>query len=126
MFDIIARAGSRSFTLQLPDHFQSVLPVFHISMLEPATPNEIPDRVQSPPPPITIEGEPKYENPEILDSKIDLHYKCKLQYLVQWTGYEGTDEESSWISASELDHASESVSDFHTKYPLRPGPLPIS
>jgi Chromo (CHRromatin Organisation MOdifier) domain len=125
-FDIIACAGSRSFTLRLPDHFRSVHPVFHVSMLEPATPNEIPDRVQSPPPPITIEGEPEYEISEILDSKIDRHYKCKLQYLVRWTGYEGTDKESSWISASELNHTSESISNFHTKYPLRPGPLPIS
>jgi hypothetical protein len=125
-FDIITRAGSRSFTLQLPDHFRSVHLVFHVSMLEPATPNKIPDRVQSPPPPITIKGEPEYKISETLDSKIDQRYKCKLQYLVRWTGYEGTDEESSWISASKLDHASESVSDFHTKYPLRPGPLPIS
>jgi hypothetical protein len=40
-------------------------------MLEPATLNEIPDRVQSPPLPITIEGEPEYEISKILDSKID-------------------------------------------------------
>ena len=37
-------------------------------MLEPATPNEIPNRVQSPPPPVNIEGELEYEIAEIVRS----------------------------------------------------------
>jgi hypothetical protein len=51
-------------------------------MLEPVTLNEIPYRVQYPPPLIRIEGEPEYEISEILDSKINQCYECKLQYLV--------------------------------------------
>ena len=31
---------------------QAVHPVFHVSMLEPSIPNTIPDRVQTPPPPV--------------------------------------------------------------------------
>ena len=46
-----------------------------------------------------------------------------ILYLVQWSGYEGTDEEISWLLATELDHASELLSDFHQKYPTKPGPL---
>jgi hypothetical protein len=30
-------------------------------MLEPETPNEIPNRVQSPPPPVEVQGELEYE-----------------------------------------------------------------
>ena len=93
-------------------------------MLEPATPNPIPDRIQPPPPPITVDDEPEFEISEILDTKIDnRRHACKLLYLVRWTGYEGTDEETSWILASELGHASELVSDFHKAYPAKPGPL---
>jgi hypothetical protein len=38
-------------------------------------------------------------------------------------GYEGTDEETSWILASKLGHASELVADFHSAYPAKPSPL---
>ena len=51
-FEILAKASTHSFTLQLPDTFWGVHPVFHVSMLEPTFPNEIPNCVQSPPPPV--------------------------------------------------------------------------
>ena len=93
-------------------------------MLEPATPNLIPDRIQPPPLPITVDDEPEFEISEILDTKIDNRCcSCKLLYLVCWTGYEGTDKDTSWILASELGHASELFSDFHKAYPAKPGPL---
>ena len=93
-------------------------------MLEPAFPNTIPDRVQPPPPPVMVNTEPEFKISEILDTKIDNHRRaCKLLYLVHWTGYEGTDEETLWILASELGHASELVMEFHAKYPAKPGPL---
>ena len=92
-------------------------------MLEPAFPNEILNHVQSPPPPVDIEGELEYEISEIVDSKIDKHRSCKLLYLVHWLGYENTDEELSWLPATELEHADELVSDFHSTYPQKPGPI---
>jgi hypothetical protein len=48
---------------------------------------------------------------------------CKLLYLVRWSGYEGTDEKTSWIPENKLRHASEIVSEFHLRYPTKPGPL---
>ena len=42
LYEIIARPGSHSVTLQLPDSLRAVHPVFHVSMLEPAIPNAIP------------------------------------------------------------------------------------
>ena len=93
-------------------------------MLEPAIPNMIPGQVQSPLPPIMVDDEPKFEISEILDTKIDNRRRaCKLLYLIHWTGYKGTDKETSWILASELGHASELVADFHAAYPAKPGPL---
>ena len=92
-------------------------------MLEPASPNTIPNRIQPPPPLVIVDGEPEFEISEVLDSKIDNRRKaCKLLYLVRWTGYEGTDEETSWILTTELDHASKLVQDFHKSYPNKPGP----
>ena len=71
-------------------------------MIEPATLNSFPGQNSVPDLPVIIDGEQEYEISSILDSKIDKRRKCKLQYLVQWTSYEGTDEETSWLPASEL------------------------
>src|SRR5882724_11295483 len=93
-------------------------------MLEPATPKLIPNCVQLPPLPIIVNDKPEFKISEILNSKIDNHHcACKLLFLVCWTGYEGTDKETSWILASELRHASELVVDFHSAYPVKSGPL---
>ena len=122
-YPIIAQAGTHSFTLRLPDSMKSVHPVFHVSQLEPFVPNAVPNRVQPPPPPVEVDGEPEYEISEMLDSKIDQRRRnCNLLYLVRWSGYEGTDDETSWLLAMELDHASELVRDYHLFYPDKPGP----
>ena len=71
-----------------------------------------------------VNDKPEFEISEILDTEIDnCRRACKLLYLVRWTSYEGTDEETSWILASELGHASKLIAEFHTKYPAKPGSL---
>ena len=102
---------------------KAVHPVFHVSQLELSTPNTIPNGIQPPPPPVEVDNDNEYEIAEILDSKLDQRRKCKLLYLVQWAGYEGTDQEMDWLVATELTHASELVADFHSANPSRPGPL---
>jgi hypothetical protein len=121
-YEIIGQVGSHSFTLRLPEAMRAVHPVFHVSMLEPAASSSIPNRTEDPPPPVEVDGEIEYEIAEILDTKLDRRFRRKLRYLVKWTGYEGTDEETTWISADELNHAQELVNDFHVKYPDKPGP----
>ena len=70
-YPIIAQVGTLSFTIHLPDSMRAVHPVFHVSQLEPTTPNTILNRSQPPPPPVEVDGEPEYEITEILDSKLD-------------------------------------------------------
>ncbi|KAJ3560359.1 hypothetical protein NP233_g10892 [Leucocoprinus birnbaumii] len=70
-YKIIAQPGSHSFTVRLPDSMRAVHPVFHVSMLEPATPNPYPDRSEPAPAPVVIDSEPEYEIARIVDSKID-------------------------------------------------------
>ena len=98
--------------------------VFHVSQLEPAIPNTIPNRTQPPPPPVEVNGKPEFEISEILDSKIDCRRKtCKLLYLVWWSSYEGTDEETSWLLATELGNTTELLDKYHSQYPDKPGPM---
>ena len=102
----------------------SVHPVFHVSQLEPCAPNSIPNRVQPPTPLIEVDGESEYEIEEILDSKIDQRQRhCQLLYLVRWLGYQGTDDETSWLLTIELGNVKELVMDFHQRYLNKPGPL---
>ena len=123
-FKILAQVGPQSYTLQLPEQFRAVHPVFHISMLEPHTPNTIPNRTQSPPPPEIIDGDLQYEIAEVVSSKIDKRYRCKLLYQVRWLGYEGTPEEFTWVPADQLEEdAIEAINDFHSAHPQYPGPL---
>jgi hypothetical protein len=54
-------------------------------MLEPSSPNTVPNQTQ-PPPQDVIDGEPEFEVSEIIDAKINnRRKKCKLLYLVRWT-----------------------------------------
>ena len=123
-YPIIAQVSTLSFTIRLPDSMRAVHPVFHVSQLEPATPNTIPNRSQPPPPPVKVDGEPEYEITEILDSKLDRQRReCPLLYLVRWAGYEGTDEETSWLVATELGHTTDLLTDYHRAYPTKPGPF---
>ena len=100
--------------------------VFHVSMLKPAMSNTFSERMQLVSTPVIIDGEPKYEISQIVDSKIDCWQACKLLYKVIWLGYEDTGDKSEWIPTSELSHAADLVSDFHIAYPAKPGPLPLS
>jgi len=123
-YTIIAQVGSLSFMLHLPESMCTIHPVFHVSQLKLAIPNTIPDRIQPPPPPVKVDGEPEFETSEILDSKVDCQCRtCKLLYLVHWSGYEGTDKETSWLLATELGNAMELLEDYHVRYPDKPGPL---
>jgi len=83
-------------------------------MLEPSIPNTILDRVQTPPPPVMVDGEPEYEISKILDFKLDNRRRlCKLLYLVKWSGYEGTEDETPWLLATKLGNAPELINHFH-------------
>ena len=122
-FEIIGWPNPNSVTLRLPDYLRGIHPVFHVSQVEPYTPSSISGREVEPPPPVVIDGEPEYEIAAILDSKFDRRRRVPLLYYVRWLGYEGTEDEYSWLSADELDHAKEYVDEFHKAYPEKPGPL---
>jgi hypothetical protein len=89
-FNIIAQPGKSSFTLALPDHMRAVHPVFHVSMLKPFTPSNIPNRTLTPPPPVKIKGDMEYKIEMILDTKVNKQQCNKLIYIVKWLGYDET------------------------------------
>ena len=69
LFKIIGTPGTHSITVCLPQQFWGV-----------------------------HHGETEYEVSEILNSKLDHHFKTgdALHYLIHWVGYKGMDKETSW------------------------------
>ena len=92
-------------------------PVFHVSLLDPHRANHIPRQILPPPLPIEIAGETEYEVSVVLDSRI--HYR-KLQYLVQWSGYENTAESTSWEPLDNVANSPALIAEFHLRYPNKP------
>lgn len=118
-YEIVDLVGSNARRLKLPKNLKRIHPVFHVSLLEEHRPNRIPGRVVPPPPPDEIEGEEQYTVSAILDSR---RYHKKLQYLVQWMGYENTAESSTWEPAENVADSEELVTAFHQAYPKKPRP----
>ena len=113
-FVIIKKVGFFAFRLELPPSMKIHL-VFHISLLEPHVANLFPGRVVEVPLPIQVDGLPEFEVNSILDSRFR---RRKLQYLVDWVGYD--DSERTWESAENITHASDAISNFHSRFPAKP------
>ena len=119
-FPIIEKISSHARRLGLPLALKRIHPVFHVSLLEPATDSTIPNRHPDPPPPIEIDDDEEFEVSRILDSRVR---GKQLHYLVEWTGYEDTSEATSWEPAENVQHASDLVATFHRTNPTKPGPI---
>jgi hypothetical protein len=122
-FKIIGKIGSHAYRLDLPDSMK-IHPVFHVSLLSPASNSNLPDfperRIQ-PPPPIEVKGQEEWVVREILDSR-RYGRSRKLQYLVAWEGFPDPSD-NSWEPASNLEangFENSHVREFHAKYPRKP------
>ena len=115
-FKIIKKVGMSSYKLDLPASMK-FYNTFHISLLEPYEDNKFPSQIQTPPPPIEIEGEPEYEVEEIIDSRL---HRNKLQYRAKWTGY-SPEHDKTWYAAQNFQNASIAIERFHSRYSRKPG-----
>src|SRR5882762_6589279 len=120
-FPIVEKISSHAFHLRLPLSMKQVHNVFHASLLEPTSPNDIPLHTESPPPPVEYSNHIEFEVAAILDSRVDRRRKGSgILYLVQWAGFEGTTEEFSWEPLENMSNASAMVHEFHRLYPGKP------
>ena len=116
-FPIAKKVSSHAFRLTLPHGMRFLHPVFHVSLLEPHHVNTIPNRVQPPPLPVEVDGHTEYEVAAILDSRIR---RRRLEYLVQWKGYENTAESTTWEPSDHVNHSPDLIAIFHRLHPSKP------
>ena len=111
------QVSSHAYKLELPA-LMKVHPVFHVSLLEPATSDPLPGQLQPPPPPVIIDEEPEWEVDEIVDSKF---MSNTLRYLIRWLGY----ADLTWELSTMLTNVPSAVKRFHQLYPSKPRPWNI-
>jgi transposase InsO family protein len=118
-FSILDKIGSRSYRLELSPSMK-VHNVFHVSRLKRFHPPKFAGQQNDPPGPIEVDdsGE-SFEVSSIINSRIN---KKRLEYLVEWLGYEGTAEAATWQPARDLDGCQDLVDRFHKDNPAKPKP----
>src|SRR5882724_6374976 len=97
LFLIMEKVLSHAFQLGLPLALSHIHLVFHVSLMQPTSSSEIPNREVDPPPPIELDNSSKWEVHQILDIRVD--HCCKrsgLLYLVEWKGFDNTPNSMSW------------------------------
>ena len=113
-FTINRPVGHQAYRLDLPTMWK-IHPVFHVSMLEEATPDSRPSAHT--PQAHTLEDDwEEFEVEAILDSR---HHQWVLQYQVKWVGY----PEPTWETDTNLTGATNLVQAFHWDHPTKPAQL---
>ena len=108
-FKVLQRIGELAYKLELPNNLR-IHNVFHVSKLK-----EFHDdgRMQSPPPPILVEGEEEYEIDKVYKHRdLKKGKSIRREYLVRWKGY-GV-EHDEYLPEKDLANAQEKIQEYWT------------
>ncbi len=100
------------YKLELPENLR-VHSTFHVSLLKLVSRNasRLNQENNSRPPPDLVHNEPEFEVEAVLKSR-QLRGR-EREYLVKWKGYHPI--EASWVNESDMEHAQETIEEFHTR-----------
>lgn len=96
--------------------------VFHVELRDKYNPSlTLNCPVPELPGPVEVEGEDEYEVSRIVNSRTKgKGKKRKIEYFVEWEGYQGTKEGYTWQDSEDLVNTSEKVIEIHARYPKKP------
>jgi len=81
-FKVSDKLELHSYCIKLLHYLRAIHPVFHISQLEPVSPNQIPNCTKNPPSPIELDETLEFKVTQVLDSKFNRHRKDPLLYYI--------------------------------------------
>lgn len=111
-FKIITKINEVTYKLKLP-HQLRIHPVFHVSLLEPASKDTFPHQKPTEPPSDIIDGVKEYEVERVLDSR---KYRKSVKYRVKWKNTDEITEEPF----ENLTNCLEELESFHRNHPTKP------
>ncbi len=111
-FKIIEKMSSVNYKLKLPNKW-NIHDTFHATLLSPYKETQVHGPNFTRPPPDLVDGEEEYEVDRILkDRRIRAKKgKWRIEYQVQWKGY----EEPTWEPSENLSHAKDVILDYWTR-----------
>jgi hypothetical protein len=111
-FEVTKKISQAAYEFKLPTIWK-IHPIFHDSYLTPYRKSVFVSQQPPPhPPPILVNGEPKFEVEQVLDKRMRRGW---LEYLVHWKGYGR--EHDTWKAAANLENAAEVIWDYHDQGP---------
>jgi transposase InsO family protein len=111
-FKVLEKLGELTYKLDLPFSMSKIHNNFHISLLSPLVPDEIPGRTQPLPPPIVVDGDEEYEVDQVLAVT---QRRQKLFFKVHWKGF--SEAHDSWEPAKNLENAQDAIGEFYKNNP---------
>jgi hypothetical protein len=124
-YPIKEKISDWAYRLELPDTMR-VHDVFHVDLLEPSPdPSAITGRTTDPPGPVDTKIDLKEYEVEAITSSDWIPTKRgrapRLEYLVQWHGYKGREDEFTWEPKDAVTSAEELLEQYHRRQPSAPG-----
>ena len=122
-FLIVERVSSHVFQLGLPLALSCNHPVFHVSLFQPTSSSDIPNRVVNPPPLMKLDNSNKWEVNQFLNSRFNWNHKgSALLYLIKWKRFDNTPNATSWEPLEHLENMPDLVEEFYQAYPNKLAP----
>jgi transposase InsO family protein len=104
-FRITEAIGTQAYRLSLPEQYDRIHNVFHVSLLEPWTKSHS-DEAESMPMP-DLEDEEEYEVEEVKD---ECEIQNEVHFLVKWKGWPS--EYNQWVSEEDMANAKQAIHKF--------------
>lgn len=104
-FRVLQTIGNQAYRLSLPQQYDRIHNVFHVSLLEPWRKPSREDDESLPMP--ELEDEDEYEVEEVRDEKL---IEGETHFLVKWKGWPS--EYNQWVPQEDMENATEAIQSY--------------
>ncbi|MBW0510155.1 hypothetical protein O181_049870 [Austropuccinia psidii MF-1] len=118
-FEVLKKIGSNLYHLNFAQKWNSVHPLFHVSLLETVKQSTIPNQHKFAPPLLILEEQEEWEVVQVLYLNLK---KGKLWYLSERKIFSEDPKRTTWEPASNITNSTDLFKSLHTFYFEKSGP----